>query len=306
VYTYIQKTKQNDHHNYYLTEHFLKEGKPTTRTLASYGHESPVFYKPEVLSGSCEDYLEKMPACSVDLIIDDPPYGLTQLKWDKAPDWHKLAGLYHKVLKNNGLVYVFGRQPSLISIYNSFSELFDFRFELIWNKKTVSWSSNHKPLPVHENIFVFCKKGTPVSETKFYINKYIMGNGKPYSTNRTGNKKSPTHGKYTEDYKIKNKTTRYPKSVLEYPIIWSSPEYSGFPTQKPLEFIKWMILASSKTGDVVLDPHVGSGTTLLAALWLCRRSIGIEIDKDTHKLASDRIEELMYKIPKNHIQQEKL
>jgi site-specific DNA-methyltransferase (adenine-specific) len=233
------------------------------------------------------------------LIIDDPPYGATELGWDKAPDWDKLASLYHNVLKDNGLVYIFGKQPSLIEVYNNFSKLFDFRFELIWNRNNVPWSSNFKPLPTHENIFVFCKKGTTVESTKFYI-KNVMTEGKPYSKLRK--RKSPTHSYYQDTYLAETGAKRYPKSILEIPPpIGSIPEYVGFPTQKPLELIRWILLASTRRDDIVLDPHAGSGTTLLAALLLRRKSIGIELHEEAYNIASERILDAIEKIPQDQI-----
>lgn len=61
------------------------------------------------------------------------------------------------------------------------------------------------------------------------------------------------------------------------------------PTIKPLEFIKRMVLNSSKEGDVVLDPFSGSGTTCVAAKELGRHYVGFEIDERWHKVAVDRL-----------------
>lgn len=51
------------------------------------------------------------------------------------------------------------------------------------------------------------------------------------------------------------------------------------PTQKPLSILSRIILASSRKGDLVLDPFSGSGTTGIAANLLNRRYIGIDIEK---------------------------
>jgi DNA modification methylase len=61
------------------------------------------------------------------------------------------------------------------------------------------------------------------------------------------------------------------------------------PTAKPLDLIKHLVQVGSKTGDVVLDPFMGSGTTGVACLELGRRFIGIELDPGYFQIACDRL-----------------
>ena len=304
---YILKCKRHGgYYDYFLYERILQKGKRVGKYISSFGRDIPEFYKPNLLKGYCEDYLKTMQKGSVDLIIDDPPYGTTALPWDKAPDWKELAILYHTVLNDNGLVYIFGKQPTLIEIYNNFNKLFDFRFELIWNRNNIPWTTNYKPLIVHENIFVFCKKGAVIEDSKFYIDKIMTQGGKRHSFDRS--KKSTTQNKYRESFQTKEskRSKLYPKSVLKIesvlniPPIANTSEYQNYPTQKPEELIRWIILASSRQNDVVLDPHMGSGTTPQSALWLCRKSIGIELYGDAYNIASKRINETVTKLPKKY------
>ena len=71
-----------------------------------------------------------------------------------------------------------------------------------------------------------------------------------------------------------------------------------FPTQKPIELIQWIVKASSIQNDVILDPHMGSGTTLLAALNLCRNSIGIDRNNIAYNIAHKRVKNAINKLPK--------
>jgi site-specific DNA-methyltransferase (adenine-specific) len=297
---YIKKSKSGNGCYYYLVENYRQGDKNKFRYITSFGRDPPIFYQPTLVQNYCEEYLKTITPGSVDLIIDDPPYGITRLPWDEAPDWDVLAGLYHNVLNDNGLVYIFGKQPSLIEVYNSFRKYFDFRFEIIWNRNNVPWSSNFKPLPIHENIFVFCKKGARIDNTKFYT-KQVMTTGKPYSRNRKKNHPATQKAFNNEPYSMKNGGKRYPKSIIEIPPIISNSEY---PTQKPLDLIRWIILASSKQNDLVLDPHVGSGTTLLGALGLCRKSIGIELYEKAYNIASKRILDAVERVPKRYFFQD--
>ena len=72
---------------------------------------------------------------------------------------------------------------------------------------------------------------------------------------------------------------------------WSMSENTSHPTQKPEKLVAKLVLASTKAGDLVLDPFLGSGTTAVAARKLGRRFIGIEMDGE-HCLAALRRLEL--------------
>ncbi len=70
---------------------------------------------------------------------------------------------------------------------------------------------------------------------------------------------------------------------------WSMPENTEHPTQKPEKLIAKLILASSREGDVILDPFLGSGTTAVVAKKLGRRCIGIEQNNEYCLLATKRL-----------------
>ena len=62
------------------------------------------------------------------------------------------------------------------------------------------------------------------------------------------------------------------------------------PTEKPIELMETFILNSSKEGESVLDPFMGSGTTAIACLNTNRNFIGIELDDKYFEIAKERIE----------------
>lgn len=145
----------------------LVAGQEADDRIYNYGKQEPEFYRPALHTPVyCEGQLPALDDGSVDLIIDDPPYGNTQQDWDTEPDWDELTEQYGRVLAADGLLVLFGQQPSLIPAHQAFTgDGFEFRFELIWEKKNPSWVSHYQPLPTHENIWVFSRSGTPVSET---------------------------------------------------------------------------------------------------------------------------------------------
>ena len=76
--------------------------------------------------------------------------------------------------------------------------------------------------------------------------------------------------------------------------VWRDRQYAetAHPTEKPVRLFKRLILASSNEGGVVLDPFMGSGTTLRAAKDLGRKAIGIEIEERYCEIAAKRMSQL--------------
>ncbi len=78
--------------------------------------------------------------------------------------------------------------------------------------------------------------------------------------------------------------------------VWEIPylnprakERTGWPTQKPLELLRRIILACTDEGDTVLDPVCGSGTTLVAAKALGRQWIGIDLSEEAIEISERRL-----------------
>ena len=67
-------------------------------------------------------------------------------------------------------------------------------------------------------------------------------------------------------------------------------EYRIHPTQKPVELYKWLLLHYAKQGDIILDTHVGSASSLVACRELGFKYIGYEIDPDYYKEAKERLD----------------
>ena len=67
--------------------------------------------------------------------------------------------------------------------------------------------------------------------------------------------------------------------------------FGKHPTQKPVELLTRIILASTKEGDLVLDPFCGSSTTGVAAVLLNRRYVGIDLEEEYLELSKKRLQE---------------
>jgi site-specific DNA-methyltransferase (adenine-specific) len=305
----VQKqTKSSGNELYYL----LEGGRGKEECISAFGRQKPQFRCPDLRLGFCEEQLQTVESNSVDLIIDDPPYGTTQADWDEEPDWGLLADEFHRVLADDGQVVVFGKQPSLMPVYNSFTDHgFDFRFELIWKKQNNPWVSDQQPIPIHENIFIFAKSSTKVSDLTFNTED-IKRDGVfvcprcederqlgSYSVTRTNEGKSETQGGWQEVYESSGGEERHPISFLDRDVLeftsvtGASDEYTGYAGQKPVPLLRWLLIAMSERGDTVLDPHMGSASTQVASIPLCRSSIGFEADPQRYKTAGNRVEEML-------------
>jgi len=237
---------------------------------------------------NCIEGMAELEDNSMDLVLTDPPYGITEHKWDIAPDWNSLANEFNRILTWNGLVAIFGRQPMVTDVMNAFTTVFDFRFDVIWHKGAGMWSSHYAPIPVHEHILFFKKRGCLVSDTIFNLEE-IKTKGKPYKARRSGLSSNQRRFK-DERYLIVNNGNRYPKSVLSASVCGgTNPEYVGHPTQKPVALMKWPIIALTNPGDIILDPYLGSGTTALVCKTTGRRFIGFEMEEKNRAIIKQRI-----------------
>src|SRR5699024_8683264 len=155
----------------------------------------------------------------------------------------------------------------------------NFRYDITWNKKQVTGFLNAKRMPLrsHEDVLVFYKK-LPVYNPQFT-------EGKEYHVKRKHG--SSNYGKQREN-ETRSSGKRYPVSVLEIPQIRKKGQH---PTQKPVALFEYLIKTYTNEGDTVLDNVMGSGTTGVACKNLSRNFIGIELDEEYFKIATERINE---------------
>ena len=67
-------------------------------------------------------------------------------------------------------------------------------------------------------------------------------------------------------------------------------EYKIHPTQKPVRLYEWLLSKYSNDGDIILDTHVGSASSLIACRNTNHRYVGFEIDKEYYRLAKERLD----------------
>lgn len=238
------------------------------------------------------EVLEYLPENFVDLLFIDPPYNLTKefnsgvFKEMPIGDYEMwieswLAPL-RKVLKRTASIYICGDWKCSSAIFKVMSKYFKVRNRITWEReKGRGAKSNWKNCS--EDIWF----GT-VSDDYFFDSSAVMLKRRvlaPYR-DREGKPKD-----WMED-KNGNYRLTYPSNLwtdITVPF-WSMPENTDHPTQKPEKLLAKIILASSKEGDFVFDPFLGSGTTSVVAKKLKRRYCGVEIDEAYCLLAEKRLE----------------
>ena len=244
----------------------------------------------QILQGDCTEILASLPDESVDAIFADPPYNL-QLSnelwrpnltkvdavndhWDQfdsfaAYDEFTMAWLRQcrRVLKSTGSIWVIG---SYHNIYRVGRILMDLGY---WILNDFIWIKSN-PMPNFRGV-----RFTNAHETLLWA------------------KKSEDAQKVTFNYQAMKRYNNGKQARSD----WTIPVCSGserlqvngekaHSTQKPEALLERVIIASTRVGDLILDPFLGSGTTAAVAKRLGRHWLGIETESSYVQLAQKRID----------------
>lgn len=242
--------------------------------------------KNKIYNKDCIIGMKEIKDKTIDLILTDLPYGVTNNPKDIKIPLDKLWEEYERIIKDNGCILLFAQGKFYIDLVNSNKKI--FRYDLVWNKilKSGFLNANRQPLRNHEQIAVFYKH-QPVYNPQFTEGMPLHGRGKNYIN------KLPINNNYgqfniKEDTR-KGSTEKYPSSILNFKK--THPSMSKHPTEKPIELLEYLIKTYSNEKDLVLDSCIGSGSTAIACLNTNRDFIGFEIDEEYYKTAIQRVEE---------------
>lgn len=238
-----------------------------------------------LFQGDSLNLIKKLDDESVDVIMTDPPYFLSnggiscqngkmvsvdKGDWDKLPDTMTMDDFYinfleesKRVLKNDGTIWLFG---TMHNIYTLGYLLQKMKYKLLnnvtWQKTNPSPNLSCRMFTHSTETILWAKKH---EKSKHYFNYALM--------------KEINNGKQMKDVWTSSTTNR------------SEKKHGKHPTQKPLELMERLILASSQEGDTILDCFSGSGTTLVAGYGLKRNMIGMELEDEFIDLTIRRLEE---------------
>lgn len=238
-----------------------------------------------LLCGDCLELMKSIPDKTIDMILCDLPYGVTNRnKWDIVIPFDKLWSEYERIIKDNAAIVLFGTGMFTANLMTSNPTI--WRYNLIWEKTQPTGFLNAKKMPLrsHEDICVFYKKQPTYNPQKTY------GHERKVSTavHKRNSKKSTDYGDY--NFTSYDSTERYPKSVITFPK--DTQKKALHPTQKPVALCEWLINTYTNTGGTVLDNCMGSGSTGVACVNTNRNFIGIELEEEYFKIAEKRINEV--------------
>ena len=110
----------------------------------------------DIRLGDCLELMKDIPAASVDMVLCDLPYGVTDFSWDVILPCDKLFSEYRRIVKQNANIVLFCQQPFTTTLINGAFKT-EFSHSLVWkkNNKTRAKSSKTVPLSSYEEIIVF-------------------------------------------------------------------------------------------------------------------------------------------------------
>lgn len=239
--------------------------------------------KNKIYNIDCFNGLEQIEDKSVDCILTDPPYNTTNCKWEEEIDLDFLWKQWKRILKDNGVVIIFGQEPFSSKVRLSNIEW--YKYDLYWVKErpTNFFQLKRRFGKTTENIMVFYKKQPTYNPqmVKSNVPKVTNATKKSHNSITSGISKSTIKPYEDTGY-------RYPTDILKF-----NREKLGstiHETQKPLELSKYLVKTFTNEGDLVLDCFSGSGTFALASKLLNREYIAFEKDEEIYIKSLKRFE----------------
>ncbi len=238
-----------------------------------------------LVNGECLSVMEDLSSkIQVDMILTDPPFGVTSMLWDSVIDINKMWYNINNIKKDGAPILLFSTQPFASSLIVSNPK--EYKYEIIWEKNvpTGMVTASYRPMRYHENILVF---GTTKQSTYNPQMRDRVGVGKScynydhYCGDNNHIKMEKIKKRYDPDFV-------QPSTVIKFNTV---PNRKGrlHPSQKPVELLEYLIKTYTNENDIVLDFTAGSMSTGIACMNTGRRFIGIELDEDYFKVGYKRI-----------------
>ena len=233
-------------------------------------------YQPNIQWIDAFDGLKTLHDKTIDLVCVDPPYNMDKADWDSIgngkeyAEWSKAwIKDCHRVLKDTGSIYLFGINRMLRFLSIELEQAgFIYKDWLTWD--TIQGAGGglwgRKP----ECILYYSKTDNPYEDSESI--------------------RLERHEEHIREYKGKEYKFKLPSAIWRIPCVDDKhTERINHPTQKPIEIMTRIIKANCPEGGTVLDCFAGSGTTLIAAMGLRRKSIGFENKSEYVSIIKDRI-----------------
>ncbi len=263
--------------------------------------------------GDSLELLSKLPENSIDMIFADPPYNLSnggftvhagrrvsvnKGNWDRSKgldadfDFHqRWIEACRRVLKPHGTIWISGTYHSIyqcgFALQKSGCHILN---DISWFKPNASPNLSCRFFTASHETLLWARKNKKARHTFNY--RTMVG-----WENNYRKKIKCAHCKTDDFYEILHEKGKQMRSVwaLGTPHAWEK-HFGKHPTQKPLDLLRHVVLASTNKGDIVLDPFTGSSTTGLAAYIDGRKFVGMDTEKEYLELSKKRFRELKTKV----------
>lgn len=241
----------------------------------------------KLFNGDCLELMKQVKDESIDLVLADLPFGMTQNEWDSVIPLVPLFEQYQRIIKPHGAVLLFGMGKFGAQLIMNAPAKMPYRYDWIWEKtKPVGFLNAKKmPLRAHENIYVFYKHlPTYRPQMRFGF--------KPYKNHYVKDKSGDNYGQTSGNYTPRQSAgERFPIDMIKFGS--ENNSNSVHPTQKPVDLLQYLIKTYTDEGMTVLDNTMGSGSTGVAAVSLNRNFIGMEMNEKYFEIAKQRIENMV-------------
>ena len=281
--------------------------------------QKPYFEKPKfkLYKADCLEILKSLPENSINMIFADPPYFLSSGSFTcqngkmvsvKKGDWDLSNGTkknfeFHvewikacrRILKPNGTIWISGTYHSIYQCGFALEiNKFHFLNDIAWFKPNASPNLSCRFFTASHETLLWARKEKKAKHTFNYKTMVEWENNYQKEI-------KCKHREKKDRYEILHEKGKQMRSVWAI----NTPQriektFGKHPTQKPIELLKRVVLASTNKGDLILDPFTGSSTTGLVAYLLGRKFIGIDNEKKYLDLSIKRFEELDKNLKKKY------
>ena len=241
------------------------------------------YYQDESITlylGDCREVLPQLGTLNADMVLADPPYEPTTLKWDVAPEgWAQQAAT---TLRPTGSLWCFGSLRSLPAVISDFADLgFQQAQDVIWEKHNGSSLAADRFRRVHEQVVQLYR---PPWE-RIYREVQKTNDATARTVRR---KKRPPHwGNIgAAHYVSQDGGPRLQRSVIH---ARSAHGRARHPTEKPAGIVAPLLRYSCPPGGLIVDPFSGAGAVLWCAKDLGFQAVGVEKDEAYAEAAAERL-----------------
>ena len=258
----------------------------------------------KIICGNTFALVKEIGDNSIDLIVCDGPYGVTNKAWDKISSVQefnlRLIEIFSKKLKKGGVLYLFGKHDSVDFV--DYRKYLNLKSRIVWylpsrlSQGRINYTNNY------DTIFYFVKgekarcfnlDSIRVPQLVELEHRFRCERVPSVVNGRYGKTKFDERGKNPGDVWGDIKALTYRSKEL-------ADRRALNTVQKPELLIERLVLASSCEGDLVLDPFAGVGTCPVVCKRLSRRFIAFEVNASFVAVATRRLERLNRPLDKQH------